>query len=168
MYNIVLIGMMGSGKTTISRILGRRLGRKVLDTDDIISEESGMTITELFAVEGETGFRDRETALCRRIGTEENLVIATGGGLPLRRENRDALGENSVVVFLMRDPGEIYDQTDMSGRPLGQEGKSAFVERFFQRLPVYEAFSDLVIRDFSDPESTADRIMEELEKWEKN
>ena len=104
-----------------------------------------------------------ETQVARELSEKQDLVIATGGGLPLREENRNLLRTTGVVVFLRRDPGEIYDTGDMSGRPLGQQGRDAFLGRFAQREPIYQAFSHIIINDFSSPEATVAEIITKLE-----
>ncbi len=162
MKHIVLIGMMGCGKSTCAALLGKRLGRTVVDTDTMIEEQTGRSIPELFAAEGEAYFRDLETQLCRQLAEQQNLIVATGGGLPLREENRELLKKNGIVFWLKRDPEEIYQTGSMEHRPLAQQGPEAFVERFRQRAPLYELAADYVIERFSTPETTVDEIMKNL------
>ena len=87
MKNIILCGMMGCGKTTCANLLGTKLGRQVVDTDDLVVKKAGMSISELFAAQGEAAMRDLETQVARELSEKQDLVIATGGGLPLREEN---------------------------------------------------------------------------------
>lgn len=162
MKNIVLIGMMGCGKTTVGGLLARRLGRVLADTDRLIEEREGRSIPELFAAEGEGYFRDRELEAARELAGRQDLVIACGGGLPLREEAISPLKESGVVVFLNRDPGEIYDTVSMAGRPLGQGGREAFLERFAQREPVYRRWADHVITGAGGPRAAAEAILEVL------
>ena len=164
MKNIYLIGMMGCGKTTCAGLLAGRLGREWLDTDDCIERAAGMTVSQIFSARGEPGFRDLETDLCRDLSRRENLIVACGGGLPLREENR-ALIRTGLVVFLNRDPEEIYDSVDMSARPLGQAGKDAFLARFSRRAPIYRAAAHIVIEQFASPEKTVEEIMQKLEEY---
>lgn len=165
MKNIVLTGMMGCGKTTCAAILGKKLGRTVVDTDDmVISLAGGRSISEIFAEEGEAAMRDLETEACRILSRQEDLIIATGGGLPLRKKNRDYLRQSSVVCFLSRDPGDIYDRSDMSNRPLAQQGRDAFLERFSQREPIYREFAHIIVEDFSTPNHTVEEILRKLEE----
>lgn len=163
MKNLVLTGMMGSGKSTMAGLLGESLCRPVVDTDDLVEKMAGMTITELFSVYGEPHMRDLETAVCRELSQKENLVIACGGGLPLREENRRCLREKGIVIFLNRNPEEIYDTIDTSGRPLAQQGKGDFLRRFAQRESIYREFSHIEILDFSSPEATRTEILKKLE-----
>ncbi len=166
MKNLVLIGMMGCGKTTCGRLLSRRLGRPLVDTDEVIVSREGRSISEIFAAEGEEYFRDVETAVARELGGREGLIIATGGGLPLRWENAEALRANGFVVWLKRDPASTFASESMEGRPLAQEGRAAFVQRFLDRAPRYERASHAVIEDFSSPEITVSLILEALAKAE--
>lgn len=162
MKNIVLIGMMGCGKSTCAKLLGDKLGQSVVDTDALIEQRTGKTINQLFATEGEPYFRDLESQIAQELAQEENLIIATGGGLPLREDNQKALRENGVVFWLKRSPEEIFATESMAHRPLGQQGKDAFWERFRQREPCYAKAADYVIEDFSAPEATVAEILRYL------
>lgn len=164
MRSIVLIGMMGSGKTTCGRALARRLGRELIDTDAVIVERAGMSIAEIFSTRGETAFRDMESELCRELSDRCDAVIATGGGMVLRPENAAALKRNGAVVFLNRPAGEIFDSTSMAGRPLGQDGRQAFLERFAQREPIYRGAADVEITNFAFAEATVAEIVSKLEE----
>ena len=163
MKNIVLIGMMSCGKSTIGALLAETLGRELVDTDERIVEREGRSINEIFAAEGEGYFRARELDISKELGQEQNLIIACGGGLPLRSECMDALKQNGTVIWLRRDPGETYDTMDTSGRPLAQQGRQAFLDRFAQREPIYRACADIIIEDFSSPEQTLNNILEVLQ-----
>ena len=162
MRTLYLIGMMGCGKSTCAGILGGRLGLPVLDTDGEIERKEGRTVSEIFAAQGEDTFRELETALLRTLASREDLVVSCGGGLPLRAENRTLL-RAGITVFLNRDPEKIYETADMSGRPLGQAGKAAFLERFRQREPLYLEAADIVIGDCGTPEETVEEILKQLE-----
>lgn len=155
MKNIVLIGMMGCGKSTVGALLARRLGREPADTDALIQEREGRSVSDLFAANGEEHFRELEQALCRELAGRENLVIACGGGLPLREGAMAPLKASGVVFWLRRDPGETYDGLDTSGRPLAQGGKEAFLERFAAREPVYRRWADYIISNPPSPERAA-------------
>lgn len=160
--NIVLIGMMGCGKSTVGGLLARRLGRKLVDTDALVEEKEGRTIPEIFASDGEDYFRQIEERVAGSLAARSGLVIACGGGLPLREDSIRPLKESGTVFFLCRDPGEIYDTVSMAGRPLGQGGKEAFLERFAQREPVYRRWADHVIQRFETPDQTVRAILEVL------
>lgn len=162
MKNIVLIGMMGCGKSTIGALLSEKLGRKLVDTDALIVEREGRSISEMFAAAGEGYFRDLELSVSRELGEKEGLIIACGGGLPMRPDCITALKQSGVVFWLRRDPGETYDTMDTAGRPLAQQGREDFLARFAQREPVYRNWADYVIDDFSSPECTMNQVLEAL------
>lgn len=164
MKNIILCGMMGCGKTTCANLLGTELGRQVVDTDDLVVKKAGMSISELFAAQGEAAMRDLETQVARELSEKQDLVIATGGGLPLREENRNLLRTTRHCGISPPGPRPRFTTPgDMSGRPLGQQGRDAFLGRFAQREPIYQAFSHVIINDFSSPEATVAEIITKLE-----
>ena len=160
MKNIVLIGMMGSGKTTVGQLLAGRLKRTLVDTEKLIEAREGMTVSEIFATQGEPYFRSVEAGVAQALSLREDLVIACGGGLPLQEAAMAALKESGAVVWLDRDPGDIFDHEDMTGRPLGQAGRAAFLEKAAQRREVYARWADVTVTDFTSPISTAARVRE--------
>ncbi len=164
--NIVLIGMMGSGKTTVGRLLAQSLHRTLADTDACIEQREGRTIAGIFAQDGEARFRALEQALCQELSSQTELVISCGGGLPLREDCIGPLKRSGPVFWLNRDPGETYDSLDVSGRPLAQAGRDAFLERAARRAPIYRRWADYIIENPASPERAARRIMEILERDE--
>lgn len=162
MKNIILIGMMSCGKSTIGALLAEKLNRTLMDTDELIVEREGRSIPEIFAAEGEGYFRDRERDVSQELSQREDLIIACGGGLPLRADCIRPLKESGVVFWLRRDPAETYDTMDTAGRPLAQQGREDFLARFARREPIYRSWADHVIGDFSSPENTLNAILEVL------
>ncbi len=160
--NIVLIGMMGCGKTTVGGLLAKQLGFPFVDTDQYIEEGLGRSIPYIFAKEGEGFFRDQERGAAEKLARDAGQVIACGGGLPTRSDSIAALKDSGTVVFLRRDPGEIYDNVSMGGRPLGQQGRKDFLERYAKRKPIYLEWADLVVDVQPTPGETVQRIMEVL------
>lgn len=156
--NIILIGMMGCGKTTVGGLLAQRLDRPLVDTDTLIEERQGRSIPDIFAREGEEYFRNLELELCRELSGQEGLVIACGGGLPTQEEAISALRENGLVFWLDRDPGETYDGLDVSGRPLAQAGRDEFLRRYQNRAPVYRRWTDHAIPCGDGPRKAVDLI----------
>ncbi|MCG6552751.1 MAG: shikimate kinase [Candidatus Magnetominusculus sp. LBB02] len=119
MKNIVLTGFMGTGKTTIGRVLAKSLGRVLIDLDAEIEKKMGMKITDIFAEMGEAAFRDMETEMARTISTLSNAVISTGGGIVLRKENIELLRTNGIVVNLTAEPDVLYARlASATDRPL--------------------------------------------------
>ena len=162
MKNVILIGMMGCGKTTCGRLLSKTLGMPLVDTDELIQQREGCTISEIFRRKGEAYFRALETAVAQELGAGSGRIIATGGGMPLRAENRAALRQNGVVFFLNRSPEEIYDSANLADRPLAQQGREDFVRRFQEREPVYRAAAHYVISGAVTPRQAVEQI---LSQW---
>lgn len=156
MLNIVLVGMPGCGKSTAGKLLSQLLGREFVDTDELIVKNEGRPIPEIFEAEGEEYFRNAEALAVSQAGKQSGKIIATGGGAVLREENKDALRQNSVVVFLRRD----LSQLDTSGRPLSKSGR--LNEMYTKRLPHYEAVCDINVEVSQDANETAERILKGL------
>lgn len=142
MGNIVLIGMPGTGKSLIGKLLAELTGKTLQDTDSKIEEEAKMTIPEIFEKEGEAGFRDRESAICKKLGKERNLIIATGGGAILRPENVDALRQNGTLVHITRS----IDKLPTRGRPLSKNIET-LKKMEAQRMPLYKSAADITFRN---------------------
>ena len=160
--NVVLIGMMGCGKSTVGKLLAEKLGFTFVDTDQYIEEALGRSIPDIFAKEGEAFFRDWELGAAEELAQRKSQVIACGGGLPTRADAIACLKCSGTVVFLRREPGEIYDSVSMVGRPLGQQGRAAFLERYAQRESVYLSWADYMVDVQPDPRQTLQRILEVL------
>ena len=156
--NIVLIGMPGCGKTTVGRALAEKLGRTFVDLDEEIVRRAGMPILEIFAREGEVGFRERESVLVREFGERTGLVVSTGGGVVTRRENYIPLKQNGLLLHLRRDPAAL--PTD--GRPLSQA--TAPEELWRRRAPLYAAFADGEIDNNGTLAWTLEQIEKEMTK----
>ena len=145
---LVLIGFMGSGKSTIGRRLHEQLGYQLIDTDALIEERQHTTISEIFATRGETAFRDMETALLEELAAQPpaNRIVSTGGGIILREENRQLLRDMGFVVWLKAPASEILDRTGRNDdRPLLQteDPKAAIKAMMSERKPLYKEASHL-------------------------
>lgn len=119
--NIVLVGLMGAGKTSVGRLLAATLGRPFIDTDALITERAGCSIPEIFAAEGEAGFRAHEAAVVADMAGRDGLVIATGGGVAVSPQNREALRRTGMVFWLDAPPEELLRRAAADGaqhRPL--------------------------------------------------
>ena len=146
--NIFLVGPMGAGKTTIGRLLAEQLDRSFYDSDQVIEERAGANVSWIFDVEGEAGFRARETGVITDLAGMENIVMATGGGAILAEPNRRALKEGGIVVYLMATVAQQLERTKRDQkRPLLQvpdpRGKlNALME---VREPLYREIADVSI-----------------------
>lgn len=154
MQNIVIIGMPGSGKTAVSTMLAERLGRKIFDTDTIVSEKAGVTIPEIFAAQGETGFRKLETEATAEVGKLSGNIISTGGGVVTVADNYKLLHQNGVIVWIERDTNKLA----RDGRPISLS--SDLNELYAARLPLYERFADIKADNNGDINDTVNAIME--------
>ena len=162
MKNIILIGMMGCGKTTAGRLLAQQLGRPFVDCDELMEGHTGRTIAEIFAQDGERGFRSLESQVLEQLSNQEGLVIATGGGAVLSRKNVISLRRNGTLVFLDRPIDQICASLDTKDRPLAQDGQQAFVARHHHRMSHYLTAADVIIHNFSTPEATVAEILEKI------
>lgn len=156
--NIVLIGMPGCGKSTLARALGWKLRRDDFDCDEYIRATAGMSLADIFAREGEYGFRLRETKALALLCAGEGRIIATGGGCVTREENYPLLHQNGMVFWLRREPLLLPE----GGRLLecAEEAKALYL----QRKPLYEHFADVWIDNVGSVDETARQIIELYEK----
>lgn len=152
MNTLFLIGFMGAGKTSVSQCLGQLLHRTVVEMDQCIAEQEGMSIPEIFAQKGEAYFRACETALLEGFSNGEPCVVSCGGGVPMREENVAAMRRSGTVVLLTARPEVILERVrDDHNRPLlaGHKDIPYIMDLMEQRRPKYEAAADLII-DTSD------------------
>lgn len=147
-YNVVLVGFMGCGKSTISAYLQQIFDMEVVEMDQIIAEREGMSISEIFATKGEEYFRDAETNLLMELQEKKNVVISCGGGVPMRERNVVEMKKNGKVVLLRAKPETVFDRVkDDHSRPLLEQNKTVehIAELMEQRRPKYEACADVFI-----------------------
>ncbi|MBO5324458.1 MAG: shikimate kinase [Oscillospiraceae bacterium] len=157
MENIVLIGMPGSGKSTVGKLLAEQTGKAFADADELIPELAGKSIQQIFAEDGEEVFRQWETKALTALGKKTGMVIATGGGCVMRAENEAILRQNGRIFCLERQ----LESLDTQGRPLSQTSGVAQLYRI--RKPLYAQFADYTIDNNGAPEDT---VAEILQHWE--
>lgn len=148
--NLVLIGMPGCGKTTVGRLIARRMNRPFVDTDDVFEQTVGISPADFLRQNGEAAFRRKETKILAEVGKKPGQVIATGGGVVTRAENYPHLHQNGTILFLERD----LDRLPTEGRPLSQQG--SLRELYARRLPLYRQFADITLRNSKPPEKIAE------------
>lgn len=145
---IFLIGLMGAGKTTVGKLIAKSLGKAFYDTDHIIEQRTGVKIPTIFELEGEAGFRKRETDTLSEFAQMDNVVLATGGGVIMAPENRAILRQHGYVIYLRANVNELYLRTrNDKNRPLLQnvDVKAKLESLFHQRNPLYTETSHLIV-----------------------
>jgi shikimate kinase len=160
---IILIGMMGSGKTTIGRRLARDIGADFLDLDREIERRNGVTVSTIFEIEGESGFRSREIQLLAELSQDVGKVMATGGGAVLSPLNRARLMASGSVIYLHAKPGLLYSRTrNDKSRPMIQvaDPLARITQLVEQRTPLYREVADVVIEASNDMSEIVDQIKE--------
>ncbi len=159
--NLALIGFMGTGKTSVGRLLAEQLHFQFLDTDEMIQSRTGRTIADIFAQEGETTFRQLEHQVLQDLATRKKTVISTGGGLPTNAENLAALKAFALVVCLWASPEKIWERVkNQSHRPLLQTGdpQKKIREMLELRAPFYRQADVLVNTDARSPRAVAQQV----------
>jgi len=146
--NIFLVGLMGAGKTSIGRLLARRLGKTFFDSDREIERATGVKIPVIFDIEGEAGFRARESRMIAELVQGGDIVLATGGGAILSAENRKLLSANGVVIYLRAAVPDLWNRTRHDrNRPLLRTAEPlATLERLYaERDPLYREIADIIV-----------------------
>ncbi len=170
--NIFLVGPMGAGKSTIGRQLAKALHRKFYDSDKVIEQRTGVSISWIFEMEGEAGFRERETKAIEELTALENVVVATGGGAVLSAENRDFLRERGHVVYLSASCDQLYRRTARDKkRPLLQTGdRRKQIEKLLAtRDPLYRDVADIVLKTGDQSiQHTVNEVIKKLKKTGKD
>ena len=162
--NLFLVGMPGSGKSTLGRLLAKRLDKHFYDTGVELEHRLGVSIPVIFELEGEAGFRDREASIVIEFAGMANVILATGGGAILRVPNREALKQNGTVLYLHATPDTLWERTRRSKhRPLLQaaDPRARLNELYTFRDPIYREVSDFVVESDSDQ---AVRLAQRLEQ----
>ncbi len=152
--NIIFVGPMGAGKTTIGKQLARQLGRSFYDSDRVIEERTGANIPLIFELEGEDGFRRREKDVITELSNKQNIVLATGGGVILDPDNRDQITRQGFVIYLDAPLDQLFNRTAKDkNRPLLQtpDPRKKLEEILAIRDPLYREVADIVITTDGSP-----------------
>lgn len=160
--NIIIIGMPGSGKTTFGKALAERLGRDFYDADDVIVEQEGKTIPELFAV-SEDCFRDAEIRATQTLASKRGIVVACGGGVIKRSVNIEIFKKTGVVIFLDRSPDDIVTDVDVASRPLLKDGKQKVYDLYDERIALYRGAADYTVPNHKDIQDVLNDLVHLIE-----
>ena len=170
--NLILVGMMGSGKTTMGRTLSRHLGMTFVDSDEEVQKRTGVTIPHIFDIEGEAGFRQRESTVIRDLAIRDNMVLATGGGAVISEQNREVLQQTGIVIYLKASVHDLWQRTRHDrNRPLLQtaDPRAKLTELHRQRDPLYQQVADIVIQSGKQSaHALMLHLVDEIEKFRKN
>jgi shikimate kinase len=164
--NVFLVGMMGAGKTSMGKLLARRLGKTFADCDHEIERATGVKVAVIFEIEGEAGFRARETKALAELVLRQDMVLATGGGAVLSAENRKLLAANGVVVYLRAAVTDLWNRTRHDkNRPLLRtaDPRTRLEEIYAERDPLYREVADIIVDTGSQSlASLAQRLEQQL------
>ena len=144
---ISLVGMPGSGKSTIGRIISSKIGYDFIDLDMEIEDFEGLDIPEIFKSKGETYFRKIESLCLKKEISKENILLSTGGGSILKKENREILKKNSIVIYIDRDVRDIIKSVDLRDRPLLKKDVTEIFSLYESRKNIYKEVSDIVVKN---------------------
>jgi shikimate kinase len=160
-HNIAITGFMGTGKTTVARIVAGRLGFELVSTDALIEARAGQSIPEIFAQKGEAAFRRLEAIICREVAMRPDVVIDTGGGALLDPASRAAFLKSGLVICLTCAPDEIMRRlSGDSSRPLlAGDARARIAALLAERAPIYNALSHHVDTTHRSPEQAADEVI---------
>ena len=162
--NIFFIGLMGAGKTTIGKQLAKQLGKTFYDADHEIEKRTGVKIPVIFDLEGEAGFRKRETAVIQELAMLKNIVLATGGGVVMAEENREQLKNNGLVIYLRANINDLtHRMRHDKQRPMLQnvDIRAKLEQLYSERHPLYTSIATLIVDTGSQPVAT---ILHQIEQ----
>ena len=145
MNNIFLIGLPGCGKSSLSRLLSKKMNWEVYDTDEIIEKEAKQNIAEMFQKYGEEYFRSLENKVLKNIVQNNQAIISTGGGIILKKENRDIIKQNGISIFIDRKAEIILENINTDNRPI-LTNKNKLIELSLQRQKLYEETADIIFK----------------------
>ena len=160
MKKIALIGIMGSGKTTLGKVLAEKTGNSFICSDEYLEEKLNRTILDIFEKDGEAYFREKEDEVIKELSEKDELIISTGGGVVLNENNMKNLKDNGfVVIFLNRDVEIIIKDIDTEGRPLIKEDPEKLRKIFEDRKDLYNGYSDIIFNNDDELDKAVDKLM---------
>jgi shikimate kinase len=161
--NIVLIGMPASGKSTIGKLLAKKMNYEYYDADRYLERKEDVKISTLFSEKGEEYFRNLETKYLKELSQKNGIIISTGGGAVKREKNMQILGEKGIIVFLNRKIEDIAKENH-EARPLLQNIDNIY-KLYDERIELYNRYSDIIVENNGTLKEVTDRIAEKIEKF---
>ena len=161
--NIVLIGMPASGKSTIGKLLAKKMNYEYYDADRYLERKENVKISTLFSEKGEEYFRNLETKYLKELSQKNGIIISTGGGAVKREKNMQILGEKGIIVFLNRKIEDIAKENH-EARPLLQTIDNIY-KLYDERIELYNRYSDIIVENNGTLKEVTDRIAEKIEKF---
>ena len=161
--NIVLIGMPASGKSTIGKLLSKKINYEYYDADRYLERKEDVKISTLFSEKGEEYFRNLETKYLKELSQKNGIIISTGGGAVKREKNMQILGEKGIIVFLNRKIEDIAKENH-EARPLLQNIDNIY-KLYDERIELYNRYSDIIVENNGTLKEVTDRIAEKIEKF---
>ena len=161
--NIVLIGMPASGKSTIGKLLAKKMNYEYYDADRYLERKENVKISTLFSEKGEEYFRNLETKYLKELSQKNGIIISTGGGAVKREKNIQILGEKGIIVFLNRKIEDIAKENH-EARPLLQNIDNIY-KLYDERIELYSRYSDIIVENNGTLKEVTDRIAEKIEKF---
>ena len=161
--NIVLIGMPASGKSTIGKLLAKKMNYEYYDADRYLERKENVKISTLFSEKGEEYFRNLETKYLKELSQKNGIIISTGGGAVKREKNMRILGEKGIIVFLNRKIEDIAKENH-EARPLLQNIDNIY-KLYDERIELYNRYSDIIVENNGTLKEVTDRIAEKIEKF---
>lgn len=159
MKNIVLIGMPGCGKSTIGRIVAKRLKLDFIDMDQCIVVKCNMKIKDIFKEKSEAYFRQIEKDVAKEVSLLNKVVISTGGGVVMNKINMDNLSKNANIIYVDRSIEDILSDVDTDSRPLLKDNKMKLLDLYNKRKDLYKGYSDFVVKNDRDIEHVVKSII---------
>ena len=160
--NIVLIGMPASGKSTIGKLLAKKMNYEYYDVDRYLERKENVKISTLFSEKGEEYFRNLETKYLKELSQKNGIIISTGGGAVKREKNMRMLGKKGIIVFLNRKIEDIAKENHQA-RPLLQNIDNIY-KLYDERIELYNRYSDIIVENEGALKEVTDRVVEEIEK----
>ena len=157
--NIILIGLPGSGKTTIGKVLSYKLKKAFLDIDSFIESQEGMTVYDIFQKSGEEFFRELETKACEHIDKcYKNTIVSTGGGIILNPENMRYLKNSGMIIYVNRSVESIFKTLNSEKRPLLKNNPDKLYDMYKERHPLYLKYADACVLNSGEFSECVDNI----------